>query len=190
MAGTDRRIADEIYDATPGEYRIPVVSVVGKSDSGKTGVLERLVRELVARGYRVATVKHHVHEVDVDIPGKDSWRHAKAGSSVTMISSPTQFVVAGAVDRERTLAEIVEAAGDVDILVTEGFLRAGSTRIEVSRRARSEDPILEPSARFALVTDNPDLPAGDRPVFGLDDGTGLADLIEREILNGRTRNGD
>lgn len=190
MAGTDGRIADEVYDATPGAYRIPVVSVVGKSDSGKTGVLERIVRELVERGYRVATVKHHVHEVDVDVPGKDSWRHARAGSHVTMISSPKQFVVASVVDSERTLAEIVEAAGDVDILVTEGFLRAGSTRIEVSRRARSEDPILKPAERFALVTDNPDLESGDRPVFGLDDGKGLADLIEREILVGGTRNGD
>lgn len=184
MAGTDGRIADTEYDTTPGAYRIPVVSIVGKSDSGKTGVLERLVRDLVDRGYRVATVKHHVHEIDVDVPGKDSWRHAKAGAHVTMVSSPHQFVTVRRVQRERTLAEIVEAAGDVDILVTEGFLRAGSTRIEVSRRARSEDAILEPADRFALVTDNPDLDAGGRPVFGLDDRTALADLVEREFLSG------
>lgn len=190
MAGTDGRLDDNAYDSTPGGYRIPVVSIVGKSDSGKTGVLERLVRELVGRGYRVATVKHHVHEVDVDVPGKDSWRHAKAGAQVTMISSPGQFVVNRAVDRERSLAEIVEAAGDVDLLVTEGFLRAGSVRIEVSRRARSEDAILGATERFALVTDNPALDAGGRPVFGLDDAAGLADLVERTFLGGEARDGD
>lgn len=187
MAGTGVRIDDDAYDATPGEYRIPVVSIVGKSDSGKTGVLERLVRELVARGWRVATVKHHVHEVDVDVPGKDSWRHARAGAHVTMISSPSQFVAARRVERERTLAEIVEAAGDVDILVTEGFLRAGNRRIEVSRLGRSEDTILAPGDRFALVTDNPGLDAGGRPTFGLDDGAGLADLVEETFLGGRGR---
>ncbi|MDZ4179993.1 MAG: molybdopterin-guanine dinucleotide biosynthesis protein B [Coriobacteriia bacterium] len=151
-------------------------------DSGQTGVLEKLVRELVSRGYRVATVKHHVHAIDIDVPGKDSWRHARAGAQVTMISSPTQFAVVSAIQRERSLAEIVEAAGAVDMLITEGFLRAGATRIEVSRRARSEDAILEPHERFALVTDNPDLDAGERPVFGLDESAALADLVEMTFL--------
>ena len=80
-------------------YRIPVVSIVGKSDSGKTTVMEGLIRELSAMGYRVATVKHHIHEVDVDVPGKDSWRHAHAGSVTAMISSPTQFAVVRRVPR-------------------------------------------------------------------------------------------
>jgi molybdopterin-guanine dinucleotide biosynthesis protein B len=105
--------------------RIPVVSVVGKSDSGKTTLMETLIRALTARGYRVATVKHHVHAVDVDVPGKDSWRHAHAGAVTTMISAPMQFAVVRNVDRERTLEELVEAAGDADILLTEGFQRAG-----------------------------------------------------------------
>ncbi|MDP2401333.1 MAG: hypothetical protein Q8M66_05080, partial [Actinomycetota bacterium] len=86
------------------------------------------------------------------------------------------------IQRERSLAEIVEAAGAVDMLITEGFLRAGATRIEVSRRARSEDAILEPHERFALVTDNPDLDAGERPVFGLDESAALADLVEMTFL--------
>ena len=64
----------------------PVVSMVGKCDSGKTTFLEKLIRELTARGVRVATVKHHVHDYDIDLPGKDSWRHARAGAVVTMVS--------------------------------------------------------------------------------------------------------
>lgn len=173
--------------------RVPVVSIVGKSDSGKTGVLERLVRELVSRGYRVATVKHHKHEVDIDVHGKDSWRHARAGAAVTMISSPSQFAVISRVERERSLAEIAEAAGDVDILITEGFIRSGPVRVEVSRRARSTEAILRPEERFALVTDNPDLDGGERPRFGLDDIGGLADLVEAHFLapsSRRARHGD
>ena len=164
--------------------RIPVVSVVGKSDSGKTTLMEGLIRALVARGRRVATVKHHVHEVDIDVPGKDSWRHAHAGAHVTMISAPTQFARVSRVDRERTLEELVEAAGDVDVLLTEGFNRAGETRIEISRRARSEDLVNDPATLFALVTDNPDLAGLCERTFGLDAAEELAELIDRTFIEG------
>lgn len=165
-------------------YRIPVVSVVGKSDSGKTTVMEGLIRELTARGHRVATVKHHVHEVDIDVPGKDSWRHARAGALTTMISAPTQFAVVHKVERERSLDELVDAAGDTDILLTEGFQRSGDVRIEVSRRARSDELVNDPAVLFALVTDNDDLDVGDTPVFRLDETARLAGLVVAAFLEG------
>lgn len=163
--------------------RIPVVSVVGKSDSGKTTLVVGLVRLLVERGWRVATCKHHIHEVDIDVPGKDSWRHARAGAEVAMISAPTQFAVVRKVDRERSLDEIAAVAEDAgcDILVTEGFKRSGSVRIEVSRVARSDELISTPDELFALVTDG-DYDVADVPVLGLDDHAALADLVERTFL--------
>ena len=165
-------------------YRIPVVSIVGKSDSGKTTVMEGLIRELSARGYRVATVKHHIHEVDVDVPGKDSWRHQKAGSVASMISSPTQFSVVRRVEEESSLAQLVDAAGDVDILLTEGFKRAGDVRIEVVRRARSDEMISEPDQLFAVVTDMPEVVPTNVPVFPLDAHSSVADMIEDSFLKG------
>jgi molybdopterin-guanine dinucleotide biosynthesis protein B len=165
-------------------YRIPVVSVVGKSDSGKTTVMEGLIRALTARGYRVATVKHHVHEVDIDVPGKDSWRHAHAGAVTTMISAPMQFAVVRVTDRDRSLEELVEAAGDADVLLTEGFQRAGDVKIEVSRRARSTELINDPDSLFALVTDNPEYADLGVPAFGPDDSEGLAAFVERTFLTG------
>ncbi|TDB36980.1 MAG: molybdopterin-guanine dinucleotide biosynthesis protein B [Actinobacteria bacterium] len=181
-----------------GGTGIPVVSVVGKSDSGKTTLMEGLIRALTSRGWRVATCKHHVHEVDIDQPGKDSWRHARAGSRVTMISSPTQFAVVRAVDAERSLDEIAAeaGAGGCDVLLTEGFKRAGNVRIEVSRMARSDEMISEPEELFALVTDNPDLHPEGVPLFGLGDATALAVLIEECFLGdardvqGEPRDGD
>ncbi len=165
-------------------HRIPVVSVVGKGDSGKTTLLEKLIRELSSRGLRVATVKHHVHDFDIDVPGKDSWRHAKAGATVTMISSPGKLGVVRTVDRERTLPELVEAAGDVDILLTEGFKRTGEVRIEVLRRARSEEPVCAAEELWAIVTDSSEAAPAGVPVFALDDARGLADAIVRTFLGG------
>ncbi len=169
---------------------IPVVSIVGKSDSGKTTVVEQLVRRLVDRGHRVATCKHHVHEVDIDVPGKDSWRHARAGAQVTMISAPTQFAVVSKVERERTLEEIVAAAGDVDILITEGFKRSGSVRIEVSRRARSDELVSAPEQLTALITDNNDLQPEGVSRFELNDYDALTDFVERSFLDGGSPHGD
>ena len=159
---------------------IPVVAFVGKSDSGKTTVVEAVVAELARRGWKVATVKHHVHDFDIDIPGKDSYRHSKAGSVVSMVSSPDKFAVIRKVDRELTLDEIAAAAGDVDILIAEGFKRTARERIEVSRRERSEGLISTTEELVALVTDHASLPGV--PVFGMDDAEGIADLIEHRYL--------
>lgn len=163
---------------------IPVVSVVGKSDSGKTTLMERLIRTLTERGYRVGSVKHHVHDFDIDVPGKDSWRHTHAGAAVTLVSSPSKLGMTRVMDHEASLAELLVYAGDVDILLTEGYRRAGNVRIEVSRCARSTEIVCEPSELFALVTDNDELDVGEVPVFGLDDAEGLADLVEATFLAG------
>lgn len=167
------------------QHSIPVVSIVGKGDSGKTTFLEKLIRELSSRGVRVATVKHHVHDYDIDTPGKDSWRHARAGAVTTMVSSPEKFSVVQAVESEFSLEYIAVIAANtgVDILLTEGYKREGVNRIEVSRAARSDELISAPGECIALVTDRVDATCGDAPVFGLDDASGVADLIGRLFLD-------
>lgn len=165
---------------------VPVVSIVGKGDSGKTTFLEKLIRELSSRGVRVATVKHHVHDYDIDVPGKDSWRHARAGAVTTMVSSPDKFSVISRVEREMTLGDLARVATDsgADILLTEGFKREATVRIEVARSARSEELISSPDELIALVTDIPALALQGVPAFGLEDASGIADLIVNRYLPG------
>jgi len=69
---------------------IPLVSIIGTSGSGKTTLIEKLLPELSRRGYKVATIKH-AEEIDL-VPGKDSDRHLKAGSNLTVVAAPEQVV--------------------------------------------------------------------------------------------------
>lgn len=171
------------------EYRIPVVSVVGRGKSGRTTLLEALIALLAERGYRVATAKHHAHETDIDTPGKDSWRHWNAGAVVTMVSAPDRLGVFRRVEQERTLSELAEEAGDVDLMLTEGFRQTSPVLVEVVRAERSTEPICAPEDLFALVTDVDVLRDAPVPVFALDDAAGLADLIEERFLGGAAAGG-
>jgi len=179
---------------TAAPNTVPIVSVVGKGDSGKTTFLEKVIRELAGRGIRVATVKHHIHDYDIDVPGKDSYRHARAGAFATMVSSPEKFALIHDVEQEMPLDTIGRIAHDsgADILITEGYKREGRNRIEINRRERSDTLICEPAEMTALVTDNEQLAteyaAAGVPVFDLNDGAaGVADLIVERFLGEASR---
>ncbi len=163
----------------------PIVSIVGKADSGKTTFLEKLIAELTSRGWRVATVKHHAHsEESVDVPGKDSWRHRQAGAPVSVVASATQIEIVRELDRELTLDEIAEIIGnDVDLILTEGYKREGRNRIEVSRVARSDTLVCEAGEAIAVVTDNEAFDPFGMCLFGLDEADAVADFIEERFLD-------
>jgi molybdopterin-guanine dinucleotide biosynthesis protein B len=158
----------------------PVVSIVGKSESGKTTVLGRLVEELKSRGYQVATAKHAPHGTTFDEPGKDSWRHIKAGSRAAIVSSPDNIVLVKPVSRDSPLEEIVRLLGeDYDIILTEGFKQGSAAKIEVHHKGTG--PLLENiRKRIAIVTDEP-LESNARQ-FSFGDTANLADLLERGFI--------
>ena len=159
---------------------IPVLSIVGKSNVGKTTLLEKLVHELKVRGYRVATVKHDAHSFEIDQPGKDTWRHAQAGSDHVVIASPNRIAHIQRIERELTLPEIVAAITDADIVLTEGYKRGPAPKIEVSRAEKGRELLCTREELVALATDQHfDM---DVPQFGLDDAAGLVNLIEQRFL--------
>ena len=161
---------------------IPIVSVVGRSGAGRTTLLEKLIPELRRRGYRVATVKHHSHPgFEVDQPGKDTWRHARAGSEQVVIAAPDRAAAIHYVDHALTLDEIaVTLIHDVDIILTEGFRQAGKPQIEVVRAALGAEPIADPEHLIAIATDV--ALSLEAPQFSSDDAVGLVDLIEARFL--------
>lgn len=161
---------------------IPVITIIGKSGSGKTTLLEKLIAELKRREYRVATIKHHSHAgFDIDRPGKDSWRHAQAGSDHVIIAAPDKIASYRLLKRELTLDEIVAGIHDVDIILVEGYKRAGKPTLEVIRSEIGVEPICPLEQCLAIATDAP-LSAA-LPQFDLFDAEGITNFIERRFLS-------
>lgn len=161
-----------------------IISFVGHSGSGKTTLIEKLVLELTRRGLRVATIKHAHHKVQLDTPGKDSWRYTQAGAAVSMLVSGggVQLVATGVAEYEpQRLAE--RFSNDVDLVLAEGFSNAGGPKIEVLRRACSPVPRCDiADGLVALVTDVDEI-FPQLPHFGTEDISGLIEFIEHSELS-------
>jgi len=153
------------------------VAVVGFRKSGKTTVVEGLVRELVKRGYRVGTIKHiREKEFSIDVTGKDTWRHAQAGASVTVSLAPRE--VATVTKRSAKIEEVMATLQWLDFIILEGFRRSkGIAKIATPRTAEETAKLVD---KFTIAC----IGYGRRglPVLKLDQVKELADIVEEKAL--------
>ncbi len=164
---------------------IPIISIVGKSDSGKTTLLEKLVPELTRRGYRIATIKHDVHGFEVDQEGKDSWRHKQAGAHTVVISSPDKIALIRDVEKDLNLEEIRERLiQDVDLILSEGYKKDVQPKIEVFRKEKHKKLLCTKKDNLVAIASNKKITVGI-PCFNLEDMNGLSNFIEKEFLQSR-----
>jgi len=158
----------------------PIISIVGKSESGKTTLIEKLIPELKKRGYRIGVIKHAFHEFAFDKPGKDSWRHKAAGADTVLVAAPGSIIMIKNGQGE-TLDELEEYFRDMDLVLTEGFKHGNKPQIEVFRKERHQQPLSAGNSRLVALVTNADIDL-DVPTFGLEDIVPLADLIEDKFL--------
>ena len=159
----------------------PIISIVGKSDSGKTTLLEGLITELKRRGYRVAIIKHSAEDVELDAVNKDTWRFSQAGSEISAISSGHKLAVFKHLEHDFSPQELCQfIAGDFDLLLTEGFKQSNYPKIEIHRQEQGSDLLVPPQQLLAVVTDEP--LEIDVPQFSKDEVRKIADLIEKTML--------
>jgi molybdopterin-guanine dinucleotide biosynthesis protein MobB len=154
-----------------------VISVVGRSNSGKTTLLEKLIVELKKRGYTVAAIKHSGSDFQLDHPGKDSWRLTEAGSDAVLLASPHKLAYVQKASHPPTIEEVIDFLGNrFDFILIEGFKESTIPRIEVHRKELG-GLISSPEKLFAVVTDEQlDVPV---PQFSSHDGVALVDLLEK-----------
>ena len=158
---------------------LPILLVAGTRKSGKTTLIENLIPIFVKKGYRVATIKHDVHGFEIDIPGKDTFRHREAGARITIISSPDKVAMVEQRDKELDFEEILERfVEDVDFVIAEGYKSHPYPKIEVydgkERILKGDENLI------AIVGKN--IKGEDVPVFDTEDYEKIAEYVEEKII--------
>ncbi|TPK90513.1 molybdopterin-guanine dinucleotide biosynthesis protein B [Mesorhizobium sp. B2-4-17] len=159
-----------------------VFGITGWKNSGKTTLTEKLVAELVRRGWKVSTVKHAHHDFDIDKPGADSFRHRQAGATEVAIVSGNRWALMHELrgENEPSLTDILARLAPCDIVLVEGYKRESHCKIETRRlEAKDRTPLSAGDPNVIAVA--ADFVVADKslPVFDLDDVKSIVDFIER-----------
>ncbi len=162
-----------------------IIGITGWKNSGKTTLTEKLVAELVKRGFRIATVKHAHHEFDIDHEGRDSYRHRKAGASEVAIVSSRRWALIHELEGETEppLQVVLARLSPCDLVIVEGYKRDGHMKIEVRRKdARDIIPLAPTDASIIAIASDVRITNSPLPVFDVDDATAIADFIVNRCL--------
>ncbi|MCA9716147.1 MAG: molybdopterin-guanine dinucleotide biosynthesis protein B [Myxococcales bacterium] len=174
----------ELRGPLPASTGPLLLGFAGYSGSGKTTVIEALLRRLRARGLRVAALKHDAHEFQLDTEGKDTYRFAQAGAVAVGIASKTRRAVIARTERPSTLRELIGALTiEVELILVEGYKREDVPKIVVNRRGVKQ---LSTRARdvIAVISDEPSV-TEERPCFAHEDHDGLEAFVLEFIANSR-----
>ena len=155
-----------------------VLGFAGYSGSGKTTLIESLMPRLNAVGLKVSVIKQSHHDLEVDVPGKDSWRHRHAGAREVLLTSPHRWMLVRELrdEAEPELAEHIARLSPCDLVLVEGFRHAALPKLEVWRAANGR-PWLHPHDPhiIAVAADGP--PPGTLPHLNLNDAAAVAAFI-------------
>ena len=156
--------------------------VAASSNSGKTTLIEKVVKILKARGLRVAVIKHASGGFDLDKPGKDSWRFQQAGADAVILIGPDRMALMKKSDHDLSAEELEQLAGDADVMLLEGFKKSAKNRIEVFRHGISGDrPLcMDDPSYLALVRDR--AVVAPLPQYDINDAEGVAEFILRMAI--------
>lgn len=165
---------------------LKIFGLAGWSGSGKTTLIEKLVPVLRAERIAVSLVKHAHHDFDVDHPGKDSWRHRRAGCREVLVTSSVRWALMHELDDEPelTLPGALQKLGPCDLVLVEGYKRAPIPKLEIYR-ADLGKPLLYPNDPHvaAIATDAPGAVGKPSiPVLDLDNVTAIAQFVIRNSV--------
>ena len=155
-----------------------IFGFAGYSGSGKTTLIEQLIPLFVARGISVSLIKHAHHTFEIDQPGKDSYRHRKAGCSEVLVSSSQRWALMHELRGapEPALAALVERLSPCDLVLVEGFKREAMPKLEVYRAIVGE-PLIHPHDRNIVGVASDVRLDTTLPQFDLDAPDAIADFV-------------
>jgi molybdopterin-guanine dinucleotide biosynthesis protein MobB len=164
---------------------VKAVAFLGRSGTGKTTLIEKVLPLLATRGYRIGAIKHDAHRFDIDYPGKDSHRLTAAGAATMVITSSEKLALVKKHAKSPPAEELIDRYFfDMDLVLVEGFQKSGLPKIELFRKEKS-DPLIcrgetDDPTLIAVASDAPmDV---DVPLLDLNAPETIADFIEEKIL--------
>lgn len=178
----DKRVVRNIN--TREEYvrlTLPKVFCVSAvKDSGKTGLIIKLINEFIRDGYKVGVVKHDGHDYAMDHVGTDTYRFREAGAVVSSIFSDRQYSVNSKV--KKTLEDMIAMAQrECDIVIVEGAKTSTYPKVEVVRREISQSIVCDEQTLICVATDVVSQDSVKCPVYGLDDIKGIFLCVKKYL---------
>ena len=159
-----------------------IFGVTGWKNSGKTGLMERLITEFTARGLSVSSIKHAHHSFDIDHPGRDSYRHRDAGARQVLLASRNRWALMHELrdEDEPSLGDLLKQLSPVDVVLIEGYKRDRHPKIEAHRKETGQ-PLIAPEDETIVAVASDASVAIDRPVLDLNDTASIANFIAQHL---------
>lgn len=159
-----------------------IFGVTGWKNSGKTGLMERLITEFTARGLSVSSIKHAHHSFDIDHPGRDSYRHRDAGARQVLLASRNRWAMMHELrdEDEPSLGDLLKQLSPVDLVLIEGYKRDRHPKIEAHRKETGQ-PLIAPEDETIVAVASDASVAIDRPVLDLNDTASIANFIAQHL---------
>ena len=159
-----------------------IFGVTGWKNSGKTGLMERLITEFTARGLTVSSIKHAHHSFDIDHPGRDSYRHRDAGARQVLLASRNRWALMHELryEDEPSLGDLLEQLSPVDLVLIEGYKRDRHPKIEAHRKETGQ-PLIAPEDETIVAVASDTSVSVDRPVLDLNDTAAIANFIAQHL---------
>lgn len=155
-----------------------IFGITGWKNAGKTTLTERLVAEFVGRGWRVSTIKHAHHDIDIDRQGTDSWRHRAAGAGEVALVGGRRYAIM-CETAEPSLSEVLARLSPSDLVLIEGYKREPHLKIEV-RASPEAEPLAPTDPAIVAIAADHQPREGGLPCFRRDDISAIADFIAAE----------
>ncbi len=164
-----------------------VIGVSGFKNSGKTTLVEGLVRELSARGWCISTVKHAHHSFDIDHEGRDSFRHRQAGAREVAVVAKERWAIIheSATEEPAELVEMLVRMSPCDLVIVEGYKGGDHPKIEVRNLALDHPKLAGEEPGIVAIAASGPVEGEALPAFHRDDHAALADFIEDFMEMGR-----
>ena len=160
-----------------------IYGVTGWKNTGKTGLMERLVTEITARGFTVSTLKHAHHATEIDQPGRDSYRHREAGAREVLVASPNRWALMHELRGadEPPMEDLLAKMSPVDLVIIEGYKRGPHPKVETHRAEAGRDLLAPENPTIRAVASDSRHDGLSVPVFDLNDTKAVADFILAEV---------